>query len=42
MVTITNKHPTQKLIGMDVGQEDKQMRKGIGRRKKKSDSWMTG
>lgn len=33
MVMITNKHPTQKLIGMDVGEEDKQMVKPIDRRK---------
>lgn len=33
MAVITNKHPTQKLIGMGVGEEDKQMVKPIGRRK---------
>lgn len=26
-----NKHPTQKLIGMDVREKDKQMAKAIGR-----------
>ncbi len=32
MAMITNKHPTQKLIGMDIREEDKQMVKPIGRR----------
>lgn len=44
MAMITNKHPTLKLIGIDVRREDKQMEKPIGRRKDegKSDGWMTG
>lgn len=33
MAMITNKHPTQELIGMDVREVDKQMEKPIGRRK---------
>lgn len=32
MAMKTNKHPTQKLIGMDVSEKDKQIEKPIGRR----------